>query len=208
MTDSTKNVRSSFEAAVQTFMRNLARVMGIRKPHVKFFEPSVNQGDSKSRDQDCKGTGQGSDKLGRKPSALKQKPSAGSDGGMSQADIEITMASIQMRNNLKINGCSEKAIKRKLKLLEKRMRHEAEDMRQTRSAYRALKGGHKSNAGKAAETDSSSESDDDDQDDEDSKAIQIALISIEMRKSMEKAGRSKKTIDRRIKKFKADAYTK
>ena len=48
MTDSTKNVRSSFEAAVQTFMRNLARVMGIRKPHVKFFEPSVNQGDSKS----------------------------------------------------------------------------------------------------------------------------------------------------------------
>ena len=88
--------------------------------------------------------------------------------------------------------------------------HSAEDARKAFKAFRGLKdhSGHKSNAGKAAETDSDSESDDDDQDDEDNKAIQIALISIEMRKSMKKAGHSKKAIDRRIKKFKEDAYTK
>ena len=62
--DSTKNVRSNFEAAVQTFTRNLARMMGIRKPHVKFLEPSVNQGDSKPRDKDKDKKGDGKGKGG------------------------------------------------------------------------------------------------------------------------------------------------
>jgi hypothetical protein len=63
---------------------------------------------------------------------------------------------------------------------------------------------HKSNAGQAAETDSDSESDDDDN--EDDKHIEIALISIQMRKSMETAGLSKKAIERKIKKFEGGMY--
>ena len=154
--------------------------------------------------------------------APKHKSNVGSDVSMSQADlekqeeedmeaIEIALASIQMRDNLRMNGCSEKAIKRKLKLLEKR--HKAEDMRETLKAYRALKGDHKSNAGKAAETDSGSGPDDDDpdfdeQEEEDMKDIEIALTCAEMLKYMASAGHSKKAINRKIKLFERNMHLK
>ena len=80
------------------------------------------------------------------------------------------------------------------------------DMREALKISGTLKNtpNHKSNAGQAAETDSDSESDDDDN--EDDKHIEIALISIQMRKSMETAGLSKKAIERKIKKFEGGMY--
>ena len=56
MIDSTKNVRTNFGAVVQDYIRNLAGLMGIRKPCVKISKP---------RDRDGKGTGQGGDKFDR-----------------------------------------------------------------------------------------------------------------------------------------------
>ena len=150
------------------------------------------------RDQDCKGTGKGTGKINRKPNRKSDKPTRGKSGGGGGGDD----SSVDTHDK----GCLRCGERHAIRDCP----HSAEDSRKAFKALRALNdhSGHKSNAGKAAETDSDSESDDDDQDDEDNKAIQIALISIEMRKSMKKAGHSKKAIDRRIKKFKEDAYTK
>ena len=145
-----------------------------------------------------KGTGKGTGKGRRKPDRKSDKPTRGGGGGGGGGDDSSVdtydKGCFRCGEGHAVRDCP----------------HSAEDARKAFKAFRGLKdhSGHKSNVGKAAETDSDSESDDDDQDDEDNKAIQIALISIEMRKDMKKAGHSKKAIDRRIKKFKEDAYTK
>ena len=197
---------------VDSLMLNFARMMGIRKHYVKFFEPSVNQGkhyvkffepsvnqgDSKHRDQDGKGTGKGTGKGNRKPNRKSDKPTRGGGGGGGGGDD--SSVDTHDRGCLR---CGERHAVRDCP-------HSAEDSRKAFKAFRVLNdhSGHKSNAGKAAETDSGSESDDDDQDDEDEKDIQIALISIQMRKSMKTGGFSKKAIERKIKKFEEGMYTK
>ena len=145
-----------------------------------------------------KGTGKGTGKSRRKPDRKSDKPTRGGGGGGGGGDDSSVdtydKGCFRCGEGHAVRDCP----------------HSAEDARKAFKAFRGLKdhSGHKSNVGKAAETDSDSESDDDDQDDEDEKEIQIALASIEMRMSMKKAGHSKKAIDRRIKKFKEDAYTK
>jgi hypothetical protein len=146
------------------------------------------------RDRDCKGTGKGTGKPNRKSDKPTRGKSGGGGGGDDSSVDTHDKGCLRCGERHAIRDCP----------------HSAEDSRKAFKALRALNdhSGHKSNAGKAAETDSGSESDDDDLDDDDEKDIQIALISIQMRKSMKTGGFSKKAIERKIKKFEEGMYTK
>ena len=207
--DSTKNVRSKFEAAVQTFTRNLARMMGIRKPHVKFLEPSVNQGDSKPRDKDKDKKGDGKGKGGG--GGGKGSGFAGGAGTTTVEDDEdldddSTTASEDNSSDYQSRQAAEeehheiddaaiceavtklKRYLRGMKLADGTRRHSTKEVQRKILKYEDdLYSGIKSLW-------------------DNDKDIEIALISIQMRKSMESAGCSKKAIDRMIKKFEEGKY--
>ena len=82
--------------------------------------------------------------------------------------------------------------------------HTTNDVRKALKTYRVLIDGHKSNAGRAAETDSDSGSEDDDpdpdeQEEEDRKDTEIAPTYIGIQRTMAPAGHSKKAASREAK---------
>ena len=190
-----RNTRNADHEDQRSTIKN---ILGNSKPLWMITWMDMVSSRDRPRDQDCKGTGKGTGKINRKPNRKSDKPTRGKSGGGGGGDD----SSVDTHDK----GCLRCGERHAIRDCP----HSAKDSRKAFKAFRALNdhSGHKSNAGKAAETDSGSESDDDDLDDEDEKDIQIALISIQMRKSMKTGGFSKKAIERKIKKFEEGMYTK
>ena len=192
-----RNTRNADHEDQRSTIKN---ILGNSKPLWMITWMDMVSSRDRPRDQDCKGTGKGTGKINRKPNRKSDKPTRGKSGGGGGGDdssVDTHDKGCLRCGELGGGGDDSSVDTHDKGCLRCGERHAIRDCPHSAE-----------DSGKAAETDSGSESDDDDLDDEDEKDIQIALISIQMRKSMKTGGFSKKAIERKIKKFEEGMYTK